>query len=149
MRYEIGDYVSKSLTGICKVENIMHLDMNGIDKNKLFYLLTPVDHRQEKIYVPVDTADANLRKCMTLQEAWELIEHIPEIKAVWIDNEKLREQKYKEAIKTNSPQALVSIIKMIYQRKKHDSCRAKKVLPQMNVIFRWQRIFCIQNWEWH
>ena len=30
----------------------------------------------------------------------------------------MREQRYKEVIKSNDPEALVSVIKMIYQRKK-------------------------------
>lgn len=32
--YTVGDYIVKKGNGVCKVENIMHLDMNGIDKNK-------------------------------------------------------------------------------------------------------------------
>ena len=55
---------------------------------------------------------------LTAEEAWNLIERIPEIETIWIDNEKMREQRYKEVIKSNDPEALVSVIKMIYQRKK-------------------------------
>lgn len=118
MKYEIGDYVSKPVTGICKVENIMHLDLAGVDKNKLYYMLTPINGQQGQVYVSVETAELNLRKCMTAEEAWKLIERIPEIGKIWIDNEKMREREYKEAVKSNNPEALVSIIKMTYQRNK-------------------------------
>lgn len=126
MKYEIGDYVSKPVTGVCRVEDILHLDMAGIKNDKLYYLLIPIDSQQEKIYVPVVTADSSLRACMTSEEAWKFIEHISEIEAIWIDNEKKREQKYKEAIKTNCPEALISVIKMIYQRKKMRLEQGKK-----------------------
>ena len=42
------------------------------------------------------------------------------------NNEKMREQNYKEAVKANSPEALVSIIKMIYQRKQKRLAQGKK-----------------------
>lgn len=32
MRYEIGDYVVKPGNGVCKVEDILHLDIAGADK---------------------------------------------------------------------------------------------------------------------
>lgn len=126
MKYEIGDFVSKPNTGVCRVEDILHLDLNGEKSNKLYYLLIPIDDRQEKIYVPVSTSESNLRACLTEEEAWKLLEQIPKIEAIWIDNEKMREQKYKEAIKSNNPKALVSVIKMTYQRKKARLEQGKK-----------------------
>lgn len=110
--YEIGDLVSKPIKGVCRIEDILHLD------EKLYYLLIPIEDRKEKIYVPVSNSKANLRLCLTAEEAWNLIGRIPEIETIWIDNEKMREQRYKEVIKSNDPEALVSVIKMIYQRKK-------------------------------
>lgn len=126
MKYKIGDYVSKPIAGVCKVADILHLDMVGVKPDTLFYLLIPVENRQEKIYVPVESAQSSLRLCLTSEEAWKLIERIPEIQVIWIDNEKMREQKYKEAIKINSPEALVSVIKMTFHRKKMRIEQGKK-----------------------
>lgn len=44
-----------------------------------------------------------------------MIKRIPDIPTAWINNEKMREQNYKVAVKANDPEALVAIIKMIYQ----------------------------------
>ena len=38
----------------------------------------------------------------------------------------MREQNYKEAVKANDPEALVAIIKMIYQRKEKRLAQGKK-----------------------
>lgn len=81
---------------------------------------------EEKIYVPVSKSDSRLRSCLTKKEAWNLIKRIPEIPTVWINNEKMREQSYKDAIKANDPEALVAIIKMIYQRKQTRLAQGKK-----------------------
>ena len=117
LNYEIGDYVMKPMTGVCKVDDVMNLNMDGVNKDKLYYLLVPLNDQREKIYVPVEKAAFTLRKCMTHEKAWE---------AIWIDNEKLREQKYKEAIKKNDPYALVSVIKMTYNCKRVRMQQGKK-----------------------
>ena len=51
----------------------------------------------------------------------------------------MREQNYKEAVKANDPEALVAIIKMIYQRKEKGLHREKSVLLQMPGIFSWHK----------
>ena len=126
MKYEIGDLVSKPVTGICKIEDILYLTPQDEKNNKLYYLMRPIEDEKDKIYVPVSNSDSRLRLCLTKEEAWNLIKRIPEIPTAWINNEKLREQNYKEAVKANDPEALVAIIKMIYQRKEKRLAQGKK-----------------------
>lgn len=124
--YEIGDLVSKPVTGICKIEDILYLNPQDEKNDKLYYLMKPVEDEKEKIYVPVSNSDSRLRSCLTKEEAWNLIKRIPEIPTAWTDNEKMREQKYKEAVKANDPEALVVIIKMTYQQKQKRIAQGKK-----------------------
>ena len=124
--YEIGDYVIKPSDGVCRIENILHLDMSGVDKNKLYYLLIPVGEKNRKIYIPVDTADKGTRKTMSEEEAWKLIDKIPDIEEIWVDNEKLREQRYKEAIKSGKPGEWIRIIKTSYLRSRKREAEGKR-----------------------
>ena len=126
MKYEIGDFVSKPVTGICKVEDILYLNLRDKKDNKWYYLMKPIEDEKEKIYVPVSNSDSRLRLCLTKEEDWNLIKRIPEIPTAWTDNEKMREQNYKDAVKANDPEALVAIIKMIYQRKQKRLAEGKK-----------------------
>ena len=126
MKYEIGDLVSKPVTGICKIEDILYLTPQDEKNNKLYYLMRPIEDEKDKIYVPVSNSDSRLRLCLTKEEAWNLIKRIPEIPTAWINNEKMREQNNKEAVKANDPEALVAIIKMIYQRKQKRLAQGKK-----------------------
>lgn len=126
MKYEIGDFVSKPVTGICKIEDILYLNPQDERNNILYYLMKPIEDKKEKIYVPVSNADSRLRLCMTKKMAWSLIKRIPEIPTAWVNNEKMREQNYKEAVKANDPEALVAVIKMIYQRKQKRLAQGKK-----------------------
>ena len=126
MKYEIGDLDSKPVTGICRIEDILYLTPQDEKNDKLYYLMKPIEDEKDKIYVPVSNSDSRLRLCLTKEEAWNLIKRIPEIPTAWINNEKLREQNYKDAVKANDPEALVAIIKMIYQRKQKRLAQGKK-----------------------
>ena len=119
MKYEIGDFVSKPVTGICKIEDILYLNPQDERNNILYYLMKPIEDKKEKIYVPVSNSDSRLRLCMTKEKAWNLIKRIPEIPTAWTQN-------YKAAIKANDPEALVVIIKMIYERKQKRLAQGKK-----------------------
>lgn len=39
MKYEIGDFVSKPVTGICKIEDILYLNPQDERNNILYYLM--------------------------------------------------------------------------------------------------------------
>ena len=86
MKYEIGDFVSKPVTGICKIEDILYLNPQDERNNKLYYLMKPVEDEKEKIYVAVSNVDEKMRSCLTEEEAWDLIGRIPEISMEWKAN---------------------------------------------------------------
>lgn len=108
----------KANTGLCQIKDVVHLDGMDIDKKKLYYLLIPATDDKAKIYVPVDPEPVSMRKTMDGQKAWELIQMIPGIEEVTIKNEKIREQEYKEAIRSGNPKRWISIIKTMYLRRK-------------------------------
>lgn len=125
--FQIGEYVVHGSDGICKVNDITHLDIPGSDKNRQYYLLIPVSENGGRIYSPVESSSkVQTRKVITKQEADMLIRDIPEIEAAWIDNDKLREMVYKEALKSCDLRELVKIIKNMYERREERISKGKK-----------------------
>ena len=51
VKYEIGDFVSKPVTGICKIENILYLNPQDEKNDKLYYLMKPVEDEKEKMFL--------------------------------------------------------------------------------------------------
>ena len=123
--YKIGDYVMKVNNGVCKIENIMPMDVPDGDPKRLYYLLIPQSDKGAKVYIPVDMA-GSIRKALDAEEAWDVIRKIPDIEEAWISNEKQREQEYKKAIQSGNPEALVGIIKNLYFRRKKRLEQGKK-----------------------
>ena len=52
--FEKGEYIVYGHNGICEVEDITHLNLSGVDKGKLYYVLAPLTKKESRIYYPVD-----------------------------------------------------------------------------------------------
>ena len=115
--FSIGQYVSCGNKGVCTIENVTTLDISGVDKEKMYYILKPCYVAASTVYVPVDSPATSMRPILTKEEAQELIAMIPDIPMLTIENEKFVEQDYKAALKTNRCEEWVKIFKTIYARK--------------------------------
>ena len=114
--------------GVCRVVDVTGNPIDRLDKVRKYYVLEPVFEKGSTVYTPVDNDKVIMRKIMNREEAEELVERITKIDTVWIQEEKSREQMYKEAIRTYDCHSLVRIIKTLYLRKQDRLKEGKKVL---------------------
>ncbi len=126
--FEKGELIICGGHGVCRVVDITDNPIDRLDKKRKYYILEPVFEKTSTIYTPVDNEKIIMRRIMNKEEAQKLIEHIQEIETVWIQEEKRREQTYKDAIRTYDSRSLVQIIKTLYLRKKVRINAGKKVL---------------------
>ena len=96
--FKIGDYIVHGRNGVCKVVDITHIDISGADKNQLYYTLVPMKSEESKIFYPVDSNRVVMRAVVSEKEAKDIVSGIKDIEPMWIDNDRQREEKYKEAI---------------------------------------------------
>ncbi len=125
--FEIGEFIVYGHKGICKVEDITYLDMSGADKERLYYVLVPVNTRGGKVYSPVDSGKVQTRKMMTSEEANDLIDEIPKIEQLWVTNDKMREEQYKEVVNGCDCRQWIKIIKTLHLRRKERLAQGKKI----------------------
>lgn len=125
--FEIGEFIVHGNAGVCKVEQIGALSTSGVDKNRLYYTLSPCYTSGSKIYVPVDSSKVMIRPVIDKEMANVLINDFSDIDCLWIMEEKLRENNYKESIKKCDCRELIRIIKTIYQHKQKRIEQGKKV----------------------
>jgi CarD family transcriptional regulator len=115
--FSIGQNVICGNKGVCTIEDIATLNISGVDKEKMYYILKPLYMAASRVYVPVDSALTSVRTILTREEAEELIRSIPDIPVIEIKNERLLEQDYKSCMKSNNCTDWVKLIKTIYERK--------------------------------
>lgn len=125
--FEKGEYIIYGRSGICRIEDITHLSISGADRKRLYYVLSPLNIKGNRVYFPVDKKDVNARKVITEQEAWALLDEIPNIEEIGVTNEKLREESYKQALNSCDYRQWVAVIKTLRQRKKTRLSQGKKV----------------------
>jgi len=109
--FSVGDYVVHRNSGICKVKEIAQLPMAGGLENTDYYFLTPINGKGSEIFSPVSDRNGSLRKVLSDVEAQALIKSIPELTEEMIEDDKLRDARYKEAIRSCDCRELVKILK--------------------------------------
>ncbi len=125
--FEVGEFVVYGSKGVCRIVDISHIDISGADKDRLYYVLSPIGDKNAKIYAPTDNLKITMRKVISKEEADKLILELPEIELLWVPDDKQREAKYKEVMRTCDYRAWVSIVKTLYLRKKERTAQGKKI----------------------
>ena len=132
----IGDYVVKAREGVCKVEKELPMMDYAEKQERPYYMLCPVQDVRVKIYVQVREEYGDIRPVMNKKTAVKLIEEVNDIAATRVNNEKDREQIYKDALNSGDPRALVAIIKSMYIRGKQREKQGKKITSVDERYFR-------------
>lgn len=72
--FEKGQYVNYGKHGVCVEEDITHVDIPGVDNQKLYYVLSKVYTKGNKIYTAVDNQKVVMREILSKNEAESLID---------------------------------------------------------------------------
>lgn len=122
-----GEYIVYGTTGVCRVRDITAMSTDGSGKEKLYYVLEPVGVSGSRIMTPVEGNKSILRPILSRDEAYRLIDGIQDVDQLWITDDKQRESKYKEALKTCDCREWIGIIKTLHFRKKDRLARGKRL----------------------
>lgn len=114
--FEAGALVVYGSDGVCRVEKVGPLEMQGAQKGVDYYTLSPLYHGGT-IFTPVDTK-VLMRPVMTREEAEALIAHIPEIQGETClsHNPRLLHEHYQLSLKSGDCVELVKLIRTIYAK---------------------------------
>lgn len=124
--FQIGDKIVYGSTGVCIVEDITTVNLSGVDKNRLYYVLKPL-YQDGSIRTPVDNEKVFKRPVISRQEAEALVDMIPTVKAAACNekNLSLLRSHYRQRLGTFHCEDLVELTMSIYA-KKQDAARQQK-----------------------
>ena len=134
--FSVGEYVVHRNSGICKVKEIAPLPMAGGLEDTDYYFLVPINGKGSEIFSPVSDKNGNLRRVLTETEAQELMQSIPELEEEMIENDKLRDARYKEAIRSCDCRELVKILKLLNTRKQKRLAEGKRCTASEERYFK-------------
>lgn len=124
--FEKSEYIVYGSTGVCEVTDIRNMDIQGVPKDKLFYVLTPYNQKSSTVFTPIDSTKTLMRRVLTKDEAFELIDGMPQVEELDFPNDKVREAKYKECLKSCECTEWIKVIKTLYLRREEKHLQGKK-----------------------
>lgn len=124
--FKIDDYVVYK-RDVCIIKEL--IQYHNID----YYLLNPIDDSSLKIYVPINNDD--LRSIISKEAAIKLIKKIPDIEIISLQD-KLIENNYKELMKNDCLEDLITIIKTTYLRNDERLRSGKKISEIDDTYFK-------------
>ena len=79
--FEVGEYIVYGCKGVCQVEEITHIDIPGSNKDRLYYVLAPLEDRNGKIYDtrlsngPIESLNRKVKDLKRLGRGFRNFEH--------------------------------------------------------------------------
>ena len=134
--FQKGEFVIYGSKGVCEITDISTIDISGMNREKLYYFLRPVNDRDGKIFIPVDSDKIQIRRILTKEEAQKLVESIPQIGYLGIEDEKQREACYRQAVNDCDCREWVRVLKTLCRRNRERTARGKKETAMDKKYFR-------------
>ena len=124
--FEVGDFVVHGNSGVCRVDAVQTMDGIGADRQRVYYTLVPLYTSGSKLFVPTDSKKVIIRSVMTKKDVKKLMDEWNEIETLRVENDKNREEVYKEALRSCDSRQWVRLIKTSYQRNQTRIEKGKK-----------------------
>lgn len=122
-----NDFVVYGCNGVCTVGDIGPLEIPGVPKERVYYTLIPYYTKDSQIFVPADSTKAVLRPVISRDEFLKLMDEIPSMDVLWVDEEKQRDFIYKETLRKSSCFGLLQIMKTVERRRRERTAKGKKM----------------------
>lgn len=127
MAYQVGDRVVYGIHGVCLITDI-EKQKSGTEVTS-YYILQPVYDEKGKVFVPVgnERLEKKMRRILSKAEIYELIKEMPSEDGIWIDDEAVRKERYKQILLIGDRRELVRLIKTLYLHQQEQAAKGKKL----------------------
>ena len=141
--YQPGDRVVYSSHGVC---DILFLEYRAINRKQVeYYVLSPVEQSEARFFIPTqnELAVSKLRPLVSSEEINRILKEQSEVGSVWIADEGIRKQKYRELISRGDPCALVGMIYALHLHRKSQQENGRKFhLCDENFLRDAEKLIC-------
>ena len=125
--FKINDYIVYGPMSVCKIIDIIE-EENPYIGLKSYYVIQPVySDKRTIIKIPVDSKKVFMRHLISQREVLSIIENIPNLKVLDINNDKQRSQQFKSIIKSSICSDLAQLIKSININEQEKLSSGKKL----------------------
>lgn len=141
--FQLNDMILYGTNGVCKLAAIEDRDCGG--KMVTYYVLKPIYSSSSTVFVPVNNEKltSKMRPVLTKEQIDDMLHGIPEEYAGWIDDERLRKEKFKELVGRADTFELIQLIKTLLKHKEDVLARGKKMhMADERMLQEAEKIIC-------
>ncbi|MBR4109571.1 MAG: CarD family transcriptional regulator [Oscillospiraceae bacterium] len=134
--FQVNDVIIYGAQGVCKITDKEEKTISGVKKT--YFVLKPVGDKGSTIFAPTDNEYVlkKMRRLLTKDEIYKLIDSMPDENAVWVVNENERKELYKNILAKGDHLELIKMIKAIYTHKKEREAEGKRLHMSDERFFR-------------
>ena len=122
--FKIGDVFYYRAIGVCRVEDIREEAFTG--QKQTYYILTPLDHANSSIYVPLDNESLKERMLPLLTKTQaQTVLSSGETQA-WEENPKLRQTAYTEIISGEDRSRIAAVLRALLRHRREVTDAGRK-----------------------
>ena len=124
--YQAGDWVVYGIHGVCRVVGTEKQLVNR--KRTQYLVLEPLSQSESRFYLPTEnpTAMAKLKPVLPADELAALLASEEVRRDVWIQEENLRKQHYRDLIGSGDRVALMQMVSSLYRYKAAQAASGRK-----------------------
>lgn len=124
--FHVNDYVMYATTGVCQITEIKKEKLMG-NREEEYYVLHPVyQSNSTTIKIPVNNQKVMMRHLADRDEIAALIAGIPLVNNTWIENDHLRNERCKVALRSGNCEEWIKLLRILHFRKKDRTEQGKK-----------------------
>lgn len=133
----IGEKVLYGAAGACTVTDICTKKF-GDKGEQEYYVLVPVHDTRTTLYVPLknEALQAKMKKLLSPEELEALIDSMPREEAVWINDEKARQESFKSILKSGDRRELIGMTKALYSHRQKVTAMGRKLHMSDERLFK-------------
>ena len=112
--YKIGSIVVYGTEGLCKICDITERTFGK--ETSEYYVLSPLANEAETVFVPKNNEKVlkRMRPILSKERASELLEAAPSEYGEWVENDRERQQIYKQILLCGSSEELLMMTRALY-----------------------------------
>lgn len=132
--FSIGEYVVYGSGEICRIAEKTERCFDG-KNGKEYCKLIPVDSVNSTYYVPADSMESNVRKLLTKEEIYNIIDSMPNAKGIWFNDKNIRKEQFGAMLRNDDFYGIIGMMKSIYEERRRRSEDGKQLIASDEKAF--------------
>ncbi len=124
--FNVGEYVVYGSGEICRIDEKTSKSFDGRSYAE-YCKLIPVDSMNSTYYIPADRMEKSVRKLLTREEIYKIIDSMPNATGIWFSDKNERKEHFGEMLKSDNFSGMINMMKSIYEERECRNASGKQL----------------------